>query len=145
LQDALEGRQARDCPATGRKALTVENGILVVEDYAELRDLVAEILRRAGYEVWQAANGAEGVALLRRYCGRLGLVLTDAAMPEMGGRTLADQIRAGQIRGARADLKIILMTASHETVVERNGLTLLRKPFTEDELIARVREALSGS
>jgi CheY-like chemotaxis protein len=145
LQDALEGRQARDCPATGRKALTVENGILVVEDYAELRDLVAEILRRAGYEVWQAANGAEGVALLGRNCGRLGLVLTDAAMPGMCGHALADLIRTGQIHGARADLKIILMTASHETVVERNGLTLLRKPFTEDELIARVREALDGS
>jgi CheY-like chemotaxis protein len=123
----------------------VRNGILVVEDYPELRDLVDEILRRAGYEVWQAANGAEGVALLRRNCGRLGLVLTDAAMPEMCGHTLADQIRAGQIRGARADLKIIVMTASHETVVEGNGLTLLRKPFTEDELIARVREALDGS
>jgi CheY-like chemotaxis protein len=123
----------------------VENGILVVEDYPELRDLVGEILRRAGYEVWQAANGAEGVALLRRNCGRFGLVLTDAAMPRMCGHALADQIRAGRIRGARTDLRIILMTASHETVVERNGLTLLRKPFTEDELIARVREALSGS
>jgi CheY-like chemotaxis protein len=95
--------------------------------------------------VWQAANGAEGVALLRRNCGRLGLVLTDAAMPGMCGHTLAGQIRAGQIRGARSDLKIILMTASHETVVERNGLTLLRKPFTEDELIEQVREALDGS
>jgi two-component system, OmpR family, response regulator VanR len=123
----------------------VRNGILLVEDYAELRDLVGEILRRAGYEVWKAANGAEGVALLRRNCGRLGLVLTDAAMPEMCGHTLAHQIRAGQIRGARADLKIILMTASHEAVLERNGLTLLRKPFTEDELIARVREALDDT
>ncbi|HEY6340742.1 MAG TPA: response regulator [Bryobacteraceae bacterium] len=123
----------------------MRNSILVVEDYAELRDLVTEILRRNGYEVCQAGNGAEGVALLRRNCGRLGLVLTDAAMPGMCGHALADQIRAGQIRGARADLKIILMTASHETVVERNGLTLLRKPFTEDELIARVREALDGS
>jgi CheY-like chemotaxis protein len=145
LEDALEQRQPRDCPTNGRKALIVRNGILVIEDYAELRDLVGELLRRAGYEVWQAANGAEGVALLRRNCGRLGLVLTDAAMPEMCGHTLADQIRAGQIPGARADLKIILMTASHETVVERNGLTLLRKPFTEDELIARVREVLDGS
>jgi CheY-like chemotaxis protein len=123
----------------------VRNSILVIEDYAELRDLVGEILRRAGYDVWQAANGAEGVELLRRNRGRLGLVLTDAAMPEMCGHTLADQIRAGQIRGARADLKIILMTAFHEKVVERHGLMLLRKPFTEDELIARVREALDGS
>jgi CheY-like chemotaxis protein len=123
----------------------VRNSILVVEDYAELRDLVGEILRRAGYEVWQAADGAEGVALLGRNRGQLDLVLTDAAMPGMCGHALADQIRAGQIRGARADLKIILMTASHETVVERSGLTLLRKPFTEDELIARVREVLDGS
>jgi CheY-like chemotaxis protein len=95
--------------------------------------------------VWQAANGTEGLTLLRRNCGRLGLVLTDAAMPGMCGHALADQIRTGQIHGARADLKIILMTASHETAGERNGLTLLRKPFTEDELIARVREAFSGS
>jgi CheY-like chemotaxis protein len=123
----------------------VRNGILVIEDYAELRDLVGELLRIAGYEVWQAANVAEGVALLRRNRGRLGLVLTDAAMPGMCGHTLADQIRAGQIQGARADLKIILMTASHATVVERSGLTLLRKPFTEDELIAQVREALGAS
>ena len=123
----------------------MRNGILVIEDYAELRDLVGEVLRRAGYEVWQAANGAEGVALLRRNCGRLGLVLTDAAMPEMCGHTLAGQIRGGQIRGARTDLKIIMMTAAHETVMEQNGLTLLRKPFTEDELIARVSEALAGS
>lgn len=145
MKDTVEGRQPRECPATDGKALTVGNGILVVEDYPELRDLVGEILRRAGYEVWQAANGAEGVALLGRNCGRLGLVLTDEAMPGMCGHALADLIRAGQIHGARADLKIILMTASHETVVERNGLTLLRKPFTEDELITRVREALDGS
>ena len=121
--------------------------ILIVEDYKELRNLIGEILKEAGYQVSEAANGEEGLSWLREQRADVNLVITDLAMPGMDGHAFAEQIRAEQVRQARPDIKIVFMSADPDPVLERvgaweHGIRLLRKPFTDEELIACVRDAL---
>ena len=116
--------------------------ILSVEDYKELRRLIGEILKEASYQVSEAANGAEGLSRLREQKADVNLVITDLAMPGMDGHAFAEQIRQ-----ARPDIKIVFMSADPDPVLERvgpwdDGIGLLRKPFTDEELITCVRDAL---
>jgi signal transduction histidine kinase/CheY-like chemotaxis protein len=124
--------------------LSASNGgnILVVEDYKELRALIGEVLREAGYSVIEASTGPEALGLLRHYQGRLDLVMTDLAMPEMDGQTFAEHVRLEY-----PDLKIVFMSAYPEAVLEhaetkQDGIRVLRKPFTDEDLTAQVREVL---
>jgi CheY-like chemotaxis protein len=92
--------------------------------------------------VSEAANGAEGLSRLREQRANVNLVITDLAMPGMDGHAFAEQIRQ-----ARPDIKIVFMSADPDPVLERvgaweDGIGLLRKPFTDEELIACVRDAL---
>jgi CheY-like chemotaxis protein len=116
--------------------------ILIVEDYKDLRSLIGEILEEAGYQVSEAANGEEGLSRLREQRDDINVVITDLAMPGMHGHALAEQIRQ-----ARPDIKIIFMSADPDTFLERvgawkEGIGLLRKPFTDEQLIACIRAAL---
>ena len=67
--------------------------ILVVEDEAGIRALVRKILRRQNYEVIEAANGEEALAICRDNPAEIDLLITDVIMPQMGGRDLADRLR----------------------------------------------------
>jgi CheY-like chemotaxis protein len=125
--------------------VTGARSILIVEDYKELRSLIAEILREAGYRVFEAANGAEGLSLLQKEAEKLNLVVTDLAMPGMDGHVFAEEIHQ-----ARPDIGIVFMSADPQPVLERagdwgDGIGLLRKPFTEEELIACVQNVLKGA
>jgi len=117
--------------------------ILVVEDYHELRSLIGEVLREEGYTVLEASTGTEALSVLREHSGCLDLVMTDLAMPEMDGQTFADQVRR-----AHPELKIVFMSAYPEAVLEHaegkhNSIPVLRKPFTDADLTARIREVLN--
>ena len=117
--------------------------ILVVEDYRELRSLIGEVLREAGYTVLEAATGAEALSVLHDCRGCVDLVMTDLAMPEMDGQTFAEQVRL-----KHPELKIVFMSAYPEAVLEHTGarqtrIPVLRKPFTDEDLTARVREVLN--
>ena len=116
--------------------------ILIVEDYKELRCLIGEILEEAGYRVSEAANGEEGLSLLREQREDVNVIITDLAMPGMDGHAFAKQIRQ-----ARPDIKIIFMSADPDSFLERveawkDGIGLLRKPFTDERLIGCIRDAL---
>jgi CheY-like chemotaxis protein len=68
----------------------VRPGILVVDDEAAVRQVLALVLAHAGFEVWVAATGEEAVALYRRHRDAVDVVLLDVRMPGMDGqRTLA--------------------------------------------------------
>jgi len=116
--------------------------ILIVEDYKELRRLIGEILKEAGYQVSEAANGEEGLSRLREEREDINVVITDLAMPEMDGHAFAEQIRQ-----AHPDIKIIFMSADPGLLLERVGawgdsIGLLRKPFTDEQLIGCIQDAL---
>jgi two-component system response regulator PilR (NtrC family) len=114
--------------------------ILVADDERSLRELLAIVLRREGYEVHLAENGEAALAALNR--GPLDLLISDIKMPDMSG---VEVLRAA--KATDASLPAIMMTAyaSTETAVEAMRLgacDYLIKPFDVDELKLKVREKL---
>jgi two-component system, NtrC family, response regulator PilR len=116
--------------------------ILVVDDERSLRELLAIVLRREGYEVLLAENGHTALAALAR--GPVDLLISDIKMPDMSG---VDVLKAAkQIDPA---MPAVMMTAfaSTETAVEAMRLgacDYLIKPFDVDELKLKVREKLES-
>ena len=118
--------------------------ILIVEDYKGLRRLICEVLKEAGYQVSEAANGEEGLSRLREQSEDINVVITDLVMPGMDGHAFAEQIRQ-----ARSDITIIFMSADPDSFLERvgawkDGIGLLRKPFTDEQLIGCIRDGDSS-
>lgn len=111
--------------------------LLIAEDDAEIRHLLRERLEGAGYETRLARNGAEAITALHR-AAFAGLLL-DINMPESDGFAVL-QAKA-QIRNFPP---VLMLTARHATSDVRRALALgasdyLTKPFSEAQLIARVR------
>jgi two-component system response regulator PilR (NtrC family) len=116
--------------------------ILVADDERSLRELLAIVLRREGYEVQLAESGQAALAALKR--GPLDLLISDIKMPDMSG---VEVLRAA--KATDASLPAIMMTAfaSTETAVEAMRLgacDYLIKPFDVDELKLKVREKLDA-
>ena len=109
--------------------------ILVVEDDADVRDVLRETLAEEGYEVVCAENGAEGMALLRG--SRPFLVLLDLLMPVMNGH----EFRARQLADPRVrDIPVVVLTASTFPAPEGIDATaFLKKPVDLDLLLETVQ------
>ncbi len=117
--------------------------ILVVEDEAGIRALVRKILRRQGYEVLEAANGQDALALCREHAQRIELLITDVLMPQMGGRELVERL---QTQGH--DMKVLYVSGyTDDTTVYSGdlppGTAFLQKPFTLGSLLDKVKEVLA--
>jgi CheY-like chemotaxis protein len=108
--------------------------LMIVDDDAEVRTVVAESLEDLGYRVVQASSGKEALDLLAR-TPNLRLLITDIRMPEMSGIELADL--ATQRNGA---LKVILISGYF--VAQQVRRRFLRKPFRMRDLEAAVRAEL---
>jgi two-component system, cell cycle sensor histidine kinase and response regulator CckA len=118
--------------------------VLVVEDELEVRRIAARALRAGGYEVLEAADGEVALDLIRSRGDDIRLVLTDLAMPRMGGFDLAHEVACIAPR-----IQILFMTGyTSSEAIRRNALRLgyamLEKPFTPESLAARVRVALDN-
>ncbi len=116
--------------------------ILVADDERSMRELLAIVLRREGYEVVVAENGQSALAVLAK--GHVDLLISDIKMPDMSG---VEVLRAA--KRADAGVPAIMMTAfaSTETAVEAMRLgacDYLVKPFDVDELKLKVREKLEA-
>jgi PAS domain S-box-containing protein len=118
--------------------------VLVVEDEEMVRQLVCEVLQGAGFTVLEASNGREAMRLMEATSSAIDLVVTDVIMPEMSGSELAKQLER-----SRPEIKILFMSGYtddaiiHHGVLEE-GLEFLAKPFSPDELLARVRGVLDA-
>lgn len=113
--------------------------VLVIEDHADVRDGIAQLLRAHGYEALTAANGAQGVEVLRSSPTRPFLILLDVMMPVMN----AGDFRKTLLRDhpELADIPIVLVTAlPYEVRAVRQfpGATYLGKPFDPKKLIELV-------
>ena len=114
--------------------------ILLVEDDAMVLDYVQLILSSLGYRVRTAADGAAALSL----AAGIDLLLTDVILPDMTGMTLAAQSRRHASR-----LKVLYMSAHGENVVAQDSAAeavshFIAKPFTTQELAAKVREVLNA-
>jgi len=125
---------AQTRPATGRT-------VLVVEDEAPVRALVARVLTREGFRVLEAETGEQA---LRRAgeATSLDLVLADVVLPDMDGRDVARTLAT-----SRPGLRIVLMSGYSDELPHSGAAELdaprLHKPFTPAELASRIRETLA--
>jgi DNA-binding response OmpR family regulator len=119
--------------------MTDRSRVLVVDDDADIRLLLTELLGRAGYDVDQAEDGR--TALRRLYERPPALVLLDVTMPEMDGYQTLERIRD------LSDVPVIMLTARTQELEKVRGLTAgaddyVAKPFGRQELLARVQALL---
>lgn len=110
--------------------------ILIVEDEANIRELLRLYLEREGYTVLEAENGVEGIKKWKS--DKPDMLLLDVMMPVMDGWAVCREIRA------ESDVPIIMLTAKGETADRVSGLEMgaddyIVKPLEMPEVIARVR------
>jgi two-component system cell cycle sensor histidine kinase/response regulator CckA len=118
--------------------------ILLVEDDDSVRNMVVRILRDKGYKLLVARDGQEAATLCEQDTADFQLLLTDVIMPQMGGRELSDKLRP-----RRPKMKVLYISGyAHDAMMHHGvldeGVALLEKPFTKDELLRRIREVLSS-
>ena len=116
--------------------------ITIVEDEEDIREILEFALRREGFEVQSAADGSSGLALIRR--SQPHLVLLDLMLPDIDGLELCRQLKGERATG---EIAIIMVSAKGEESDIVLGLGLgaddyIPKPFSQKELIARVRSVL---
>jgi DNA-binding response OmpR family regulator len=118
--------------------------VLVVDDDEGVRELVAEILQRAGLTVLLAGDGREAVELFRRQADEIQVVVLDRTMPNIDGEETFDEIRR-----IRSDARIILVSGYSEEraawhFIDRGLDAFLHKPFEPMALLERVRRILEA-
>jgi two-component system OmpR family response regulator len=114
--------------------------VLVVDDEPNIVDVISMALRFQGFEVESAGTGAEALSAVASF--RPHLLLLDVMLPDMEGFDVAERLGA-----QRARVPIIFLTARDETQDKVRGLTLggddyVTKPFSLEELVARIRSLL---
>lgn len=112
--------------------------ILIIDDDVELSDLLKELLSFENYAVSVAYDGEAGLAAMNE---SVGLVLLDVMMPKLNGFETLKQLRE------KWDVPVLMLTAKGEEIDRVVGLELgaddyLPKPFSERELLARIRAIL---
>jgi CheY-like chemotaxis protein len=133
-QEAEEPRRRRATGGTER--------ILLVEDEADVRRAVGDLLTALGYEVATAGSTDEARRLVADGGGEVDLVITDVVLPGTSGHDLAQALRRG-----RPDLKVLFISGYTDNVVLRHGILagevdFLGKPFSAEQLAHKVREIL---
>lgn len=111
--------------------------ILLVEDEPAVRQLFAQALVRAGYRVLEAKNGQEAMKVFDQSGDTIDLLLTDLRMPYMGGTELVQHLRA-----RRSTLKLICVSGYPSAGDDELTTDFLSKPFSREDLLAKVREVL---
>ncbi|MEO8433093.1 MAG: ATP-binding protein, partial [Acidobacteriota bacterium] len=116
--------------------------VLLVEDEEGVRRLSKRILDRAGYRVLEATDGVDAEKVFAGHDGPIDLVLTDMVMPGCGGPELLARLHVKS-----PDLRVLYMSgytdqASVQTTGIARGLPFVQKPFTAEELVRQVRQAL---
>jgi len=138
--------QLTACPGDGeapvQSTLSLDEepvAVLVVDDNEDIRFITVTMLKAMGYQVYTAAHGKEGLAMLRQHQS-IGIILLDIMMPEMDGFTFCKTVQAD---ASLDDIHIIIVSARGGAEDRIKGLHLgaadyLIKPFNLEELRARV-------
>ena len=127
---------ARDLSGVGR--------ILFVEDEDSVRVVAARLLRARGYEVIEAADGEEALALAEEHAGQIDLLISDVIMPGIDGPTLLKKARV-----YLGDAPVMFISGYAEAefsdlLEDETGVTFLPKPLDIKTLAERVKQQLQG-
>ncbi len=124
-------------------ALRGTETLLVVEDEPDVRHLARDVLEAQGYEVLRASNGQHALHVAREHKGSpISLVITDVIMPRMGGKIMAEWLKA-----TYPHLKILFTSGYTDDAIANQGVLepgveFLPKPYTPATLTRKVREML---
>jgi CheY-like chemotaxis protein len=112
--------------------------ILLVEDDEAVLEVVRNLLSLNRYQVIEAHNGFQALAICQDYSDTIHLMITDIIMPQMNGIELAKRARS-----LRPDMKVLFMSGYVPEYLQQQGLTndmvLLRKPFGLEDLVLKMR------
>jgi len=130
----------------GSKLRLGRETILLVEDEANLREMLCLCLRRQGYDVLEAGNGVEALQVWQQHAPRIDLLFADMVMPEgISGKDLAERFRKEKSR-----LKIIISSGYSDETWQHGaptgqGMIFLPKPYQLATLAEAVRECLDDA
>jgi two-component system, OmpR family, copper resistance phosphate regulon response regulator CusR len=118
------------------------SSILLVDDEPRIQDFISRALSRAGYAIDCAADGADALRMFRAgdYC----LVILDLVMPEMDGRQLLSELLRAKPDQAVLVLSCLDAVTTKVSCLDLGAHDYLTKPFSLEELLARVRVQLRG-
>ncbi|MDX1689222.1 MAG: PAS domain S-box protein [Candidatus Promineifilaceae bacterium] len=124
-------------------AHAAQQRILVVEDNPMIRDAIAEILGKQGYDVQTAEDGAAAIDLLKANGDDVELVISDMVMPQMGGKALFHALKAHN-----PDVRMVLISGypldeESQQFVDESGSVWVQKPFTQEQLLSAIRHSLA--
>jgi CheY-like chemotaxis protein len=111
--------------------------VLMIDDEDLLLTMGETVLSAYGYRVLTANNGQKGLDLYRKCSKEIDLVITDLVMPQMSGRELIEKLREHT-----PDVKIICASGFIRTGADDDE-TYLQKPFTSQDLLRKVKHAVS--
>ncbi len=116
--------------------------VLLVEDESVILNLCQEILEELGYRVLSANSPSKAIRLAEEQSGEIHLLITDVVMPEMNGPDLVKRLQS-----LYPNLKWLFMSGYMTNIIARQGILdedvhFIQKPFTIEDLAARVRKAL---
>jgi len=136
-----DGADQSAVPPDPRFPAARQSVILVADDEALVRNLVALLMQQDGHFVLSAADGYEGLELSRQYPGTIDLVITDVQMPRLNGADLC-----AHLLEERPGIKVLVMSGADmsEIVSQNVNLPFLPKPFDGKTLKARVRSILAA-
>jgi len=123
--------------------LTGIETVLLVDDEEDILRLGRLVLETKGYKVIAARDGAEGMRAAEEHHGPIDILITDVVMPGMGGRRLAEALRA-----MHPQMKVLFASGYPEDAIVRHGIlqaevAFLRKPYTTVGLLKKMREVLN--
>jgi CheY-like chemotaxis protein len=117
--------------------------VLVVDDEPTVRRFARRVLAEQGYEVHEAADGAEALDMVRATFDRLDVVVSDIVMPKLNGVELLHRLAI-----VRPQLPVILMSGYAGPQLTERGIeapcSILAKPFSAESLVAEVRRCIRG-
>jgi two-component system cell cycle sensor histidine kinase/response regulator CckA len=138
------------CPVTVPKGISAPTGggeetVLLVEDQESVRSYAKVVLRGYGYHVLGVSNGKRAVAIAKRYSGEIHLLLTDVVLPGMSVKNLSERVKK-----LRPKVKVLFMSGYPADVIAHRGvlhegMSYIPKPFSPDELAAKIRGVLGYS
>ena len=116
---------------------TPPSTILVVEDDAIVRMLIVDVLEELEFSVLEAADAKEALAVVQNTGQVIDLMMTDVGLPDMDGKHLA-----AKVRELRPALPILFASGYAENIDVPDGMQVIAKPFSIDQLRDKVKSML---
>lgn len=117
--------------------------VLLVEDEPAILKITQRNLEKSGYTVLAANSPQQAMALAEQYSGEIDVIISDVIMPEMNGRVLVEKLMV-----SRPSLKHLYMSGYTADLIAHHGVldegrNFIEKPFTREQLLAKLQNVLA--